>query len=980
MIRGAAPRSLLYALFVLSGIAGLIYESIWSHYLKLFLGHAAYAQTLVLTIFMGGMAIGAWLAGSIARRAAQPLLWYAGIEALLGLAGFGFDPLFRGMQAWMFDAVIPQLGSPLSVDLAKWSVSTLIILPQSILLGATFPMMSAGIVRRHPDVSGSVLSWLYFTNSIGASAGVLLSGFVLIAAVGLPGTLLTAGLINFALALSVYLVARSDTAPAALRTQVTTAAATPRLILAAAFLTGAASFFYEIGWIRMLSLVIGSATHSFELMLSAFIFGLAAGAFWIRNRIDGQRDPLRLLGLIQVLMALSALLTLTLYMGLFETMATVRGALAANDTGYVLYSLLSSSLCYLLMLPATFCAGMTLPLMTAVLLRGGHGEGSIGRVYAANTLGAIAGILLAVHLVMPVLGLRQVVVTGALIDFALGVWLLRGAIVQWRWPQRGALAAAGLVSLAIIATVRFDPAVMASGPFYIGQSRISGEILFHADGKTATIDAYRAGGDIVIATNGKIDAGVPEEGRTGPDDYTMGLLSLMPSSMLPRARTAAVIGMGSGMSTHVLLHNPRIERVDTIEIEPAMVEGARAFGKLSSKTYDDPRSVIHIEDAKTYFARSGQRYDLIISEPSNPWVSGVASLFSTDFYAQARRHLNDDGLFVQWLHLYQNTPELIATIVNALGASFDDYAIYSSNGGDLLILSRPRGPLPAFDSWIFAEPALQPPLQRIGMRSAADFEMRRLGGKHTLAPLFAQLNPRANSDYQPILDLGALRERYKNSDAAELLEIHPYSQRLEKRRALLAGASVSRPQSADMPLPLKDLRAQALAKYFLDGELDAGLVGVTASTGVVALGIAGPCATGTAATVVDYSMKLFVVETARYLQPATGARVVDKFRRSPCYAQMGASVHNWVSLIEAITQQRPAQVRDTVLKLLPQQLDDLPAAQFLVAELLLADLQMSDAQGALKHLDAMHGLPHNLVIRYLDAYALAQAMDQQRPG
>lgn len=300
-------RIALYGLFVFSGVAGLIYESIWSHYLKLFLGHAAYAQTLVLSIFMGGMAIGAWTAGGIARRVANPLLWYAAIEGLLGVAGFGFDPLFRSMQTWMFDSVIPGLASPLSVDLAKWGISSLIILPQSILLGATFPLMSAGVVRLNRMIAGGTLSWLYFTNSLGASLGVLLSGFMLIDRVGLPGTLLTAGLINFMLAAGVYLVARSgDQVPAQpvetgnIASIEPVANATPSVILIAAFLTGMASFFYEIGWIRMLSLVLGSTTRSFELMLSAFIFGLAAGAFWIRNRIDGHKNPLRLLGWIQI--------------------------------------------------------------------------------------------------------------------------------------------------------------------------------------------------------------------------------------------------------------------------------------------------------------------------------------------------------------------------------------------------------------------------------------------------------------------------------------------------------------------------------------------------------------------------------------------------------------------------------------------------------------------------------------------------------
>ena len=471
----AALRAAVYTLFALSGFAGLIYESIWSQYLKLFLGHAAYAQTLVLAIFMGGMAIGAWLAGSVARASAAPLRWYLAVEALLGLAALGFDAAFRGMQGWMYDSVIPVLHSPLMVDLARWSASAVIILPQSILLGATFPLISAALVRQLPDGAGRALGWLYFSNSLGATAGVLCSGFVLIDLVGLPGTILTAGLINFALALMVYpLLPRFQAAAKAPATsaQPGTDGAGLRLILCAAALTGAASFFYEIGWIRMLSLLLGSTTHAFELMLSAFIVGLALGSFWIRKRIDSQPRLRSWLAWIQLLMALCAFVTLSLYLASFEVMAGFWHLVQANDGGYVAFNLFSYLLCAGLMLPATFCAGMTLPLMTAMLLRTGHGEASIGRVYAANTLGAIAGLLLATHLVMPLLGLRQVVIAGALIDLLLGLWLLRPGMPTLGWMQRAGLAAILLTAGAVGYSVRFDPLVTGSGVYRVGNPRV----------------------------------------------------------------------------------------------------------------------------------------------------------------------------------------------------------------------------------------------------------------------------------------------------------------------------------------------------------------------------------------------------------------------------------------------------------------------------------------------------------------------------
>ena len=198
------PRGWFYALFTLSGFAGLIYESIWSHYLKLFLGHAAYAQTLVLAIFMGGMALGSWLCSHYSARWRNLLAGYAIAEAVIGLCALVFHRVYVEATGFAYDSVMPALGSPFAANAFKWALSTLLILPQSVLLGMTFPLMSAGLIRGYPDRSGGTIAMLYFTNSLGAAVGVLASGFVLIGLVGLPGTILTAGLLNILLAAVVW--------------------------------------------------------------------------------------------------------------------------------------------------------------------------------------------------------------------------------------------------------------------------------------------------------------------------------------------------------------------------------------------------------------------------------------------------------------------------------------------------------------------------------------------------------------------------------------------------------------------------------------------------------------------------------------------------------------------------------------------------------------------------------------------------------
>lgn len=202
------PRWVFFAIFTISGFSGLIYESIWSHYLKLFLGHAAYAQSLVLTIFMGGLALGSWVAARCSPSWRFPILIYAVVEGVIGLVALVFHPVFVGVTDSFYFSILPAVNNALIGSTMKWTAAALLILPQSVLLGMTFPLMSAGIIRRYADHPGASLAMLYFTNSIGAAVGVLASGFWLIRLVGLPGTIFTAGLLNIALALTVWMLVK----------------------------------------------------------------------------------------------------------------------------------------------------------------------------------------------------------------------------------------------------------------------------------------------------------------------------------------------------------------------------------------------------------------------------------------------------------------------------------------------------------------------------------------------------------------------------------------------------------------------------------------------------------------------------------------------------------------------------------------------------------------------------------------------------
>ncbi len=762
------PR-LFFIVFTASGFAGLIYESIWTHYLKLFLGHAAYAQALVLAVFMGGMAIGSLICSKYSERLRNLLVGYAVVEVIIGICAVFFHPLYVQFIDLTYTTFIPHLGSPLAVAVFKWTAASLLILPQSIMLGMTFPLMTAGLIRRLPQAPGSIVAMLYFTNSIGAAIGVLAAGFLFIGWVGLPGTLVIAGLINILVAAVVWLgVRKSRTYQPEIRPAMVIAppSTTPSVIytvfLLIALLTGLSSFIYEIGWIRMLSLVLGSSTHAFELMLSAFIMGIAFGGLWIKRRIDSLEDPRRLLALVQVSMGILAVATLPVYGGTFNVMAWLIRNLPKSDLGYMLFNISSHAIALVVMLPAAFCAGMTLPLITTTLLRNGTGERSIGSVYGFNTIGSILGVFIAIHLAMPLLGLKGMIILGAGVDIALGLGLAWWAFPAWRIPV--AYTTAGVIALLLpLFLVKLDPSKMASGVYRFGSlpDQTKEETLFHHDGKTATVSVTRDDKNMSIKTNGKPDAGIQVTGSGhSKDEETMVLLGAIGLILRPEARTAAIIGWGSGLTTHTLLTVPHIDSVDTVEIEPEMIKGAALFGSRVHLAYEDPRSHARIEDAKSYFSFYNKKYDLIISEPSNPWVSGVASLFTKEFYSRVRGYLNENGLFIQWLHLYDIDMPLVASIMKALSPYFSDYIIYATNSTDMLIAACTIGnihePIPSF----LAMKNLMTELNKIDIMGIQDINVRLIGNKATLSPFFESYNIKANSDYEPIVDLYAVKSRF----------------------------------------------------------------------------------------------------------------------------------------------------------------------------------------------------------------------------
>lgn len=783
---------------------------------------------------MAGLSVGSWLAAGISHRLRNPLCTYALIELVLAVCGVTFDAAYHQVLA-LISSVLPGM-SESTAEVVKLVSCGSLVIGQSVLLGMTFPLMSAALTRNEPEKDGYILSMLYASNSLGAAVGVLVSGFVLVPKYGVALASVTAGGINALIGFTAWLMSTRLSQPSegcvshesknessAAMTSTGTSTSTTLPLIAAA-LTGFASFCYEIAWIRMLVLVLGSSLQAFELMLSAFIFGLAAGGWWIRNRAQNHPNPLMLAGYIQVLMAIAAIGTIPLYTVQFDLMAYILAALQRSEPGYALFTLFSQGIAIILMIPASFFAGMTLPVLTVSLKRATGSESAIGKLYGANTIGSILGVIAATHFLLPSLGLKGLLAFGAAVDLALGVALL---LASYTRPAEGF----AVLRLAVLATIAwsipvfmssFDNEAMVSGVFRSGKiaHRDDIDILFHESGKTAQVAVLATKStnpkSYSIATNGKPDAGLCLKSPSCGDESTMVGLGLLPLLVKPNAKEIAVVGFGSGISTDAILRFPEVERVTTIEIERKMVEGARHFMERNRRAYEDPRSTILYNDARTVFLTRPKAYDVIVSEPSNPWVSGVAGLFSEEYYRILKNTLRDDGILVQWLHTYELGTATFAAFMNALAAVFPHYQVFYLQEGDIAIVASAL-PLPVRfpPQPIYADVAEA--LIYGAFYDVKNLQGLLLGNEEMFGPYLRGLQVAAHSDYFPAAAHAAVGDRFLGRRA---LDVYVPLMSPLPLRALMVG--IEFPDFTGLPESLGELKER---KANADNMLDAFIGG-----------------------------------------------------------------------------------------------------------------------------------------------------------
>ena len=497
-------------------------------------------------------------------------------------------------------------------------------------------------------------------------------------------------------------------------------------------------------------------------MLSAFILGLAIG-----SAVSGKllkKDSLVVLSMAQILMAFFALCTLYFHKPFWGMMNEANQIFNPTNDGYVCWSLFKYALSVLWMVPTSFFAGMTLPLITIILTRAFKSEAPIGKVYGWNTVGSILGSAGGGLLLLPLLQLKGALVLAAVLDFAIGFALLVIYRKRFRYSVPFYVICAFMILPSIF--IGFDPHLITSGAFRAYKNLHPDEKIIVRDGKTATISFHESEVHYYIKTNGKADAslGKNRENPIEGDELTQAATAFMPMAMKTEPYDAAMVGFGSGMGAHYLLADPLLKDFDCVEIEQEMMDLAKGFYPWNSRGYDDPRIHIYIDDAQTFFLTNRRKYDLMISVPSNPWVSGVASLFSHEFYTKMRRYIKPGGLWVQWIQTYEFNDQLFLNILKALDVAFPYVSLYKApEEPDIIIIASD-------------EPVYQKGIGRFSTDSVLVKEFKRI---HRDPEFFGEQNflftskmvkslldgVAPNSIFTPIVDNKAEEARFVHSQA-----------------------------------------------------------------------------------------------------------------------------------------------------------------------------------------------------------------------
>jgi spermidine synthase len=776
-MRSAVSRVAL--LLFASGFCALVYQTAWLRMFRLVFGASTAASAAVLAIFMAGLGFGGLLLGRRADRHPSPLSLYAGLEAGIAISA-GLSPLLLAAVEWLYIA----MGGSARLGLAGSSAVRLLLslvvlgLP-TFLMGGTLPAVARAVERR-ADFGRRTVGLLYAVNTLGAVLGALLTTFFALETLGVRKTIWIAALLNLLVVLAAKSIARElpvegvETAEAAepVEDQETEAAAGPAIAprwLApfAAALVGFAFLLMELVWYRMLGPLLGGSSYTFGLILAVALLGIGLGGL-LYGAGERQRRPTMLS--FAATCSLEALL-IALPFAAGDWVAVLAALLhPLASSGFPSLVAGWAVVAVLVVLPPAIVAGYQFPLLIALL---GSGRRRIGRevgvTYAANTLGAILGSIAGGFGLIPALTAQGVwrlvtLLLLALAAVAVAAGLRSGA------PRRRAVVpvAAGILGLLCCAATG-PTAFWRHSPIGAGRMKIAdwngpndirdqiagarGRTVWQADGVESSV-ALNLGEEYAFIVNGKSD------GSALGDAPTQVMSGLVGSLIHPNPRRVLVIGLGTGSTAGWLAKVPSVERVDVVELEPAIEHVARVCSKINQDVLKNPKVHLVIGDGREFLLTTANDYDLIFSEPSNPYRVGVASLFSQDFYQAVRKRLRPGGLLLQWLQGYEVDSQLVRTAYATLGSVFPAVESWQVHRADLL-LTAGREPmvhdLDLVRSRVGQEPYRSALARTWGVEGIAGFY-----AAYVANPAFARAVGKAegkaiNTDDHPILEFGFAR-------------------------------------------------------------------------------------------------------------------------------------------------------------------------------------------------------------------------------
>jgi len=689
-------NSIFYVIFFLSGATGLVYEVIWVRLTGLVFGNTSHAISTVLGAFMAGLALGSWKLGQKADRVENPLRMYGLLEIGIGLSAALVPLIFRALDT-VYWAAEPSVASiPGGAGFIRFATSFVILLTPTFLMGGTLPVLTRFFTESVDEVESKV-GLLYALNTFGAAAGTMAAALIFIPGIGNIRTTLIIASTNVAIGLFAVWMSGAE------RERREESAAVPhldgelrqpnptadKLVLLTLAVSGLAAMMYEVSWTRALSAMIGSSTYAFSIMLVTFLVGIALG-----SSIIGRRKPvatLRLLGLLQLGVATGGVVFLVGYLASpYALVALIRAFY------YTFPAILTIQfiLCSALMILATLCMGATFPVASQLYSSKFMILGrSIGNIYSLNTLGAIIGSLFAGFVLMPIIGTERTILAGLFFNAAMALLLLTEAKTS-RFAQGIAVGLLLLATLSMRGGVFWKPDIMDRGVLIyshafesrpeltISEHYEDTDVVYFKEGNNATISVRKGENYMALRTNGKVDA------SNRDDMITQLTVGWLPAFYHPNPKSALVIGYGSGVTVGAVAAVQDIQDIDCLEIEPAVFGAAPWFSEINRKSWENPKVHLTFNDARNYMNMTRKQYDIIISEPSNPWIAGVASLFTAEFYDRAAEVLKPDGIFAQWVQLYELDPEDLRMVLYEVQRKFPEVSVWVTDSDLIIIGSR----------------------------------------------------------------------------------------------------------------------------------------------------------------------------------------------------------------------------------------------------------------------------------------------------